>query len=249
MNLSESIDFYCPWNYQTLSYRKQSIAENLWLFDDFRGNRSEIRRQSLISERWARDAYQRKGCFKTVVFLRQESEEGRQWLSSLSNSIFSLWARYWFHIGSNYFDDKSNRSIGMGLLTYIDSNAILFMEQDGSCCLRNHQGDIQLLSRRNRFADKPFKRLREEWLNHVQVTRLFGIRNFWFFRSHQKTFYFITEYCAKKSFIDYRFATISDKVGYWTFNVSRTAKSNMKSFSSVCTSVPQSSQVWIISFF
>ena len=188
MNLSESIDFYCPWNYQTLSYRKQSIAENLWLFDDFRGNRSEIRRQSLISERWARDAYQRKGCFKTVVFLRQESEEGRQWLSSLSNSIFSLWARYWFHIGSNYFDDKSNRSIGMGLLTYIDSNAILFMEQDGSCCLRNHQGGIQLLSRRNWFADKPFKRLREEWLNHVQVTRLFGIRNFDFLDLIRKLF-------------------------------------------------------------
>ena len=76
----------------------------------------------------------------------------------------------------------------MGLLTYIDSNAILFMEQDGSCCLRNHQGGIQLLSRRNRFADKPFKRLREEWLDHVQMTRLFGIRNFDFMDLIRKRF-------------------------------------------------------------
>ena len=76
----------------------------------------------------------------------------------------------------------------MGLLTYIDSNAILFMEQDGSCCLRNHQGGIQLLSRRNRFADKPFKCLREEWLDHVQMTRLFGIRNFDFMDLIRKRF-------------------------------------------------------------
>lgn len=103
-------------------------------------------------------------------------------------AFFPLWARYWFHIGSNYFDDKRYGSIGMGLLTYIDSNAILFMEQDGSCCLRNHQGGIQLLSRRNRFADKPFKCLREEWLDHVQMTRLFGIRNFDFLDLIRKLF-------------------------------------------------------------
>ena len=42
--------------------------------------------------------------------------------------------------------------------------------------------------RRNRFADKPFKRLREEWLDHVQMTRLFGIRNFDFMDLIRKRF-------------------------------------------------------------